>query len=256
MTTNQIEYAKLLETRRNNIATLEETSKHNRATENFSLSSLQETVTHNRNTESLGSQTLNETVRHNKAGESINLANLQETTRHNIATEQYSLSNLQETAKHNRETENQGRIGLSLRGAELQESQRSNRANEAIKQTTNAINQWKANIDSFAQAEVARHNMTTEELTQWFNENKVKNELQSIQNTFLTGVRNADLQDKQVKSNVNAANANINKAIAEINNLSTTSNLNKARTAKEYVGIISTALEDAFGALKLLKVLK
>lgn len=98
MTANQINYWKLQEDRRSNLAketeanrhnivTEGETSRHNVATEQVSLGNLQETSRHNTATEQ-------ETVRHNTATEA-------ESQRHNVASERFNISQLEENKRHN-----------------------------------------------------------------------------------------------------------------------------------------------------------
>lgn len=136
MTKNQIEYNKLLETRRSNlkneeltaqrdqaareakIIELQELARHNQAQEGLTgrgldiqQGSLDETARHNRRGEAITLSQLGESIRHNqvseaeiqrhnKAGEQAQIIQLNETQRHNLATEQ-------ETATHNRATESE-----------------------------------------------------------------------------------------------------------------------------------------------------
>lgn len=110
MTTNQINYWNLQESRRHNVVsegetqrhnvvTETETNRHNVATEAIDISKLQETHRHNVVTEGQQDRALDiqesgvrETQRHNQATENIDIGKLMETTRHNQAQEQIGKS--------------------------------------------------------------------------------------------------------------------------------------------------------------------
>lgn len=127
MTRNQIEYVKLLETRRSNLrgeeltasrdtlaaeakrVELQEAARHNLATEaltgrnlDIQRASLDETTRHNKSTEQIGRGTLAESTRHNQAQEV-------ETRRHNTETEGLQRISLDETGRHNLVTEGETR---------------------------------------------------------------------------------------------------------------------------------------------------
>lgn len=105
MTTNQINYWNLQETKRHNVTTENETNRHNVVTEN-------ETQRHNQVTESIDLGELNERIRHNQVSEQLGWANLSETNRHNVATEgltgtdlNIKQDQLSETNRHNTTSE-------------------------------------------------------------------------------------------------------------------------------------------------------
>lgn len=81
MTTNQLAYWTLQETKRSNLARETETNRHN-------VASLAETSRHNITGES-------ETKRHNVASENLGMQQFNETARHNLAQEQLSAQNIQ-----------------------------------------------------------------------------------------------------------------------------------------------------------------
>nr|AVX53526.1 putative ORF1 [Marmot picobirnavirus] len=127
MTQNQINYWKLQEDTRHNLAGEAETSRHNQKQEGIDISNLAETSRHNVVSEQeLGRHNRvaeGETVRHNRAQEGIDLSRLGETVRHNQAVEgttRYAnvtgrLSQ-QEDARHNRVSEsNQSYSAVSER---------------------------------------------------------------------------------------------------------------------------------------------
>lgn len=102
MTKNQIEYNKLLETRRANIASEQLTQERDRATRQLGFSQLDETVRHNRQVELQARDNLAETYRNN-------IANLQELQRSHFISEGISqVANAlkreaqEETARHNK----------------------------------------------------------------------------------------------------------------------------------------------------------
>lgn len=163
MTTNQVEYAKLIETRRNNIATanlraqeLEETKRSNFEREDYNRAVLGETTRankaresenfrHNREAEMLGWNQLDELVRSNEARENethrANVARENETARHNQTTEVQMWDQLAEqeranrtreteTERHNRATEQLSAGNLELGWSQLEETQRHNQQTE------------------------------------------------------------------------------------------------------------------------------
>lgn len=101
MTTNQLRYAELLETRRNHLVTeaqgqqaADETARSHMANERYNYAYLGETTRHNVATET-------ENNRHNVSTEQISRDSLQETTRHNMATENLGWAQLAETRRYN-----------------------------------------------------------------------------------------------------------------------------------------------------------
>lgn len=179
ITKNQIEFAKLQETKRSNLEqeratrlrddrgyqttlmSLGETARHNLATEQFQLASLDETSRHNRAQEAYNTSYLVELGR-------SNLAREQETARHNQAVEietyRSNLARETETQRANLAQEGYRAMELSIRGQELEqtkvrdlnayvlgsernmldrlkaeETQRANMVSESIRRDTNRI---------------------------------------------------------------------------------------------------------------------
>lgn len=159
MTKNQIEYGKLLESRRAAMASEAltrardtETARHNVASERVSLDTLAEQRRSHLAQEALSAQQLAELTTHNRATESISLGQLGETKRTNLAKEgETKRSNLAkegearrhniaaefETARHNVATES---VSLD----DLAERQRHNVATEGLTQTSQSIERNKA----------------------------------------------------------------------------------------------------------------
>lgn len=148
MTSNQIAYWNLQESKRHNVMSENETQRHNVVTEN-------ETGRHNWVTEQISISNLNESVRHNKATE-------YETNRHNVATEQLGSRTQTEVERHNRVTEAQGDRDLNIREGTLAESVRHNKVNEAYN-LSNLQETTRHNVST--EKENVRHNTSTESLT-------------------------------------------------------------------------------------------
>lgn len=123
MTKNQIEYQKLLESKRANRAQETETNRANLMNEELIRS--RDTATLD-----LRGRELQETQRSNQAREAenfrSNLAREGENKRHNVAQEM-------ENSKHNRAQEAIGYGNISLGYSNLAEARRSNQANERIR---------------------------------------------------------------------------------------------------------------------------
>lgn len=116
MTRNQIEYVKLLETKRSNLANEALIGRRDEAGIAQRAVELREQGRHNRAQEALTSRdldlksgSLDETIRHNTMTESLTRSQLSEQGRHNRAQEV-------ETTKHNRNTESLQRIDLREKG--------------------------------------------------------------------------------------------------------------------------------------------
>lgn len=112
MTRNQIEYVKLLETKRSNLRNEELTSARDTAAREAKLVELKEAARHNLATESLTGRdldirqaSLDETARHNTVTERQTYAAQEEQRRHNTATERATLIDLNERQRHNVVTE-------------------------------------------------------------------------------------------------------------------------------------------------------
>lgn len=85
---------------------IQETNRHNRATEQQAQQELSEQRRHSREQESIGWYSAQETYRHNAEGERLGWANLTESQRHNMSTEGIQSAQLEENRRHNRESEN------------------------------------------------------------------------------------------------------------------------------------------------------
>lgn len=130
MTKNQIEYQKLLETKRANIANEQITSARDEATKRLGLDTLRETARHNTQVELQARDNLNEQRRNNEAqlaeAQRTHLAN-EGISQQRADTESRSQS---ETARHNLVSEDlsQYATGVSQLAAELGASSRENAA--------------------------------------------------------------------------------------------------------------------------------
>lgn len=116
MTHNQIEYWKLEESKRSNLANEAENKRHNVASEGetyrHNYATEGETGRHNRTTELIDMSKYYETVRSNQANEAltsdrnaIERGKLGETVRSNEANEAIRQGNLDETVRHNKVSE-------------------------------------------------------------------------------------------------------------------------------------------------------
>lgn len=170
------------ETNRHNLATEEETHRHNVATELLTSQAQAEQARHNGVTEMQNSIALAETERSHRANEGLQLqqiylgyanlglgyAQLEESQRHNAANEKFNLLNLAETERANEAREQISRD-------QLDETIRSNKANETINTTRMMLdNAQKA----AALAEETRHNITVEEETE--RNNKTRNVFEGL----------------------------------------------------------------------------
>lgn len=113
MTSNQIAYWTLEETRRANKANETETKRHNTVGEGISSASLMETSRHNQATEGVDLGKLQETIRHNSATEL-------EANRHNLVGEAQNQQQISESRRHNYATEGISSQANALRAAELE----------------------------------------------------------------------------------------------------------------------------------------
>lgn len=162
MTRNQIEFNKLLETNRSNLANeeiqrtraatdrelgfanLSESQRHNMASERMQVLSLDETSRHNLATESNARAVLEEQHRSNVQHELLTAQQQAEQRRHNQAVEyetaRSNVSREQEQMRSNRanerEAERAHRASETLRSAEVNESIRNHRALETLQSAT------------------------------------------------------------------------------------------------------------------------
>lgn len=119
MTSNQVAYNTLRETKRHNVATETETNRSNLEREQQGRSQIainqfiaSEQQRHNLQSELLGRDTLNESIRHNVSVEN-------ETSRHNRQTEALGWGTLQEQRRHNVATESISRQGLTIQAQQV-----------------------------------------------------------------------------------------------------------------------------------------
>lgn len=173
MTKNQIEYAKLLETERANRATENLTQWRDQQTVAHNARVLQETGRHNLATEALGSSQLEEAKRSNLERERQNLMLLSEQQRHNVAVEletnranvaretedvRYHTLSLDETHRSNvareQETHRTNVANEGIKRDTLSEQQRANLASEDIRRVSNAISA--AQVNELGRANRAR----------------------------------------------------------------------------------------------------
>lgn len=170
MTKNQIEYNKLVETRRANIAQEDLTRMRDQAAREAKLIELGESRRHNLAGEALSQGslrvqegTLAESVRHNQRGEAISSAQLSESQRHNKASEAATLIDLSERGRHNLATEQAQLIDLDERSRHNQvveaETKRHNVVGEAEDAARTAL---QSALGYQSNAETARHNKAME----------------------------------------------------------------------------------------------
>lgn len=182
MTKNQIEYLKLRETQRANLAQEELTRTRDSRSYEIGLGTLAESQRHNRATEEQARVSLDETARHNLAGEQLTRSSLDESIRHNQAVEQeaarhnkvgesYNERALKESSRHNLAQEQIGRsqVGASYANITLGYSQldETNRANVARETETNRSNVAR-------ETETERHNQKGESIDMYRNRNEAK----------------------------------------------------------------------------------
>lgn len=192
MTANQIAYNRHLEDKRNHLVLeqhsamqaeaaksqadtaakrAEEEGRHNKATETINWWSAQEVQRHNLAGESLEQGKLTETSRHNRASEQLAQKQFESTDRLNRAQSEAVLrqaavserkvgveeSALAETIRHQTTVEAETRryndIQASLRSRELQEAERTHRANESISSAAVGATIHSANLSYAANME-------------------------------------------------------------------------------------------------------
>lgn len=139
MTHNQIEYWKLQEQKRSNLANESETNRSNVARES-------ENYRHNTATEA-------ETYRHNTVGEAQVWSAQAESKRHNLVTESQTWSSQAEAKRHNLASENLTAEGLDV--------QRQRNADLAWKEATDVL------LHNESNRETQRHNRAQETTDQF-----------------------------------------------------------------------------------------
>lgn len=164
MTSNQINYLMLQETKRHNVTTETETGRHNVVTEDVMEKQYQEQVRHNKATEeidlfkaSVQQQTLDETKRANLVREDQLQQQIDETVRHNFGTENLQLRSIVETERNNQVMNAIGMLNA-------QAAQTNASANLYSAYELNRHNEAQELIGMKTQQEVMRHNKETEAL--------------------------------------------------------------------------------------------
>lgn len=156
MTTNQIEYAKLLETRRANTASEALTAARDAANKELGFSTLGETMRSNMAKEKISLGTLSETKRNNLIKEDLQRLSQEEVARYNRAKEALERSQQSETHRANvaKEAENV-RSHMAQEGAALRTHAETVRANKAKENELTRSH-------LAGEAETQRHNLATE----------------------------------------------------------------------------------------------
>lgn len=253
MTKNQIEYLKYKETQRANLRQEELTAARDATSRELGFGTLEESKRHNQATEAHNTAVLGETQRHNYAQEAYNVAVLGEQTRHNYATEGIQRDTLAETQRANiaRETEtnrhnvaseqlSQQQLEISLGQLEVSrgqlevsrgqlaetnrsnlareaESRRTNLANEAIKQGQLEVSQGQLLLSREQLQELSRYHSASislgySQLAETQRANTMHNQVQLAQlaettrahiaNENLTKARDKMNYEEQVRSNL------------------------------------------------------
>lgn len=155
MTTNQLEYLKLVETMRANRANEDITRTRDNTTRELGIATLSESSRHNRATEQHNVAVLGEQQRHNVESESVARATVDETRRHNLANEQLQLSanyaaqtradaamlSSKESIRHNTAQEAISAQQQQIAMFNAVEQQRANKAREAETQRANVASE-------------------------------------------------------------------------------------------------------------------
>lgn len=179
MTRNQIEFAKLRETQRANLANEELTRLRDSRAHSVSLGQLQETGRHNQAVEALDTKRVSEQYRHNLATEILEQDSQRERRRANLAQEQLKTTELglkaqevdlraesqEETHRHNVETEAAKSVDQALDAARIQETQRHNVQQEAIGRADVGVRSQQVGVQSAQLTESQRHNLVGEAQT-------------------------------------------------------------------------------------------
>lgn len=269
MTKNQIEYNKMLETRRANKAQEQLTSLRDTRAYELGVQNLGELSRHNRATEAQASQVLGETSRHNLATEQAQVLQLQETQRANMAREEISRGNLAETVRSNvareeetkrsniaRETETQRHNVESERQGviQLNEMQRSNLANEAIRRQANAI-QSAYNTASIAEATRShmaqestlrqQANTASRRASQDYQTEQQKLAIQSQYNAGVIDLRGKELAQRQAELGEQTRSHMVNEEEQQRHNVRTES----LQARKLYYDLITSSVRAAAPAI-------
>lgn len=217
MTTNQIEYAKLLETRRSNQETESLTRERDTKTHERGMIELGESARHNLATEALTQRQLSEQERSNRAKESISMDTLSETKRANLERERQNLLSLRETRRSNQAKEAENYRSNKARETETHRSnlvsegelERSHRASESLQAQANSIhakqvsetirsNQASEMLRALSQAETVRSNLRQEQLTAVRNRETKRSNKAKETETNRTNLANEGLKQQEV----------------------------------------------------------
>lgn len=217
MTKNQIEYAKLIETRRHNKAGEAETARSNRAQEGI----IQE---YNAQTISLRDKELAESIRAHLMSEDLQTQSLQETARANIAREsETARSNLAHEIETQRSNFAKEQEMYRSNVARETETHRSNLASEGVARTNATSNRISAEANR-TQAEAAKTRATTDFL-QYREQQK--------QNERVVNLRQQELAE-EIRSN---------KAEEQLKHEATTTGAGNALIAGTIPTLITTAVK-------------
>lgn len=208
MTQNQLEYNKLLETKRNNFEIERLTRARDRA--NYEL----------------GSRTASENERHNRATEQLSVNTLAETKRHNIATENYQVLSLNEQQRHNKVTEAETERSNRVREQETRrsnlareaETARANRASESLQlRSINNMREYQQSslkLQASQQAETQRSNLAREQETA--RANKAQEALAAQRNTEQSRANQAQESIRRQSNEVQIRHLGLEQAKVEI----------------------------------------
>lgn len=160
MTSNQIEYAKLLETRRNNLAQEGITSLRDQRSHDVAVSTLDETRRANTERERQNRASLDETSRSNRVKEQLESDRNKETRRSNLASEaETKRSNVAREMENNRANVAK-EIELNRHQTAVEnETKRSNQARE-LHENLSLAETLRSNLSR--ESETARHNRASE----------------------------------------------------------------------------------------------
>lgn len=248
MTRNQIEFHKMMETRRANRATEEITRTRDERAHTVALGQLSELSRHNFESEKLTQRSLDETSRHNLETESHARSVLAEQQRHSMAVEaetyrsnvaheiELNRSNLAKEAETHRS--NVAREGETKRSNLAAEALRSQELAEQARYHTASINLGYANL-----AETSRSNKTKEA------EIMRSNMTQEIERNRSNLAQEA-LEDARIAETVKHNRATERSKAVELSKRQQEIDLLKSRTGSENVRRGFQNARDVFGMLK------
>lgn len=181
MTSNQIAYWTLQETKRSNqekeretkranLVSEGETMRSHAAQEQISISNLREVTRHNLATERQASIDFEERKRSNLAQESIAISNLAEASRHNIAQE--SINSVRNDIEFGKLSNEQARTQLTAQ--QLRETERANKVREQEEQRANL-----AREQELKRSNLAKETQAIKELAEIVRNNNMVNQIQT-----------------------------------------------------------------------------